>query len=255
MKIPSFMAALAVATTFSGIQAKAESFGVHFLGTTTDNVTGTAGVVPIGGWNNIANQTFNSGSVTSSDGLVTAGLTIAGTGAHNGWRSVGTPPNTGGNASLMDGYMDLGTSQTATISLTGLTGSLYDVYIYTIGDAPRPGNNGDYLPAYGVNGTNLFTATLGGAFTSFTQGGTQTTNSNVYPTSLTYGNYILFSNVAPVGGAITITGGNAQTWRSPLNGFEVVSAVPEPSSVALGFVGLMAGIVIVRIRRRRLAAA
>src|ERR1017187_4507134 len=35
--------------------AKAELFGIKFLGNTTDGVTGTSGVVPVSGWTNIAN--------------------------------------------------------------------------------------------------------------------------------------------------------------------------------------------------------
>ena len=89
-----------------GSPVKADSFGIHFLGNTTDRVTGTAGVVPISGWTNIANanNVFTSGTIRSSDGTVAAMLTLSGSGRANGWNS-GTTAD-GGDGSLMRGYCD-----------------------------------------------------------------------------------------------------------------------------------------------------
>ena len=74
----------------TGIPAKAQDFGIHFLGNTTDNVTGSAGVVPITSWNNVANSTFTIGNSTpifASDGVTAATLTLTGGGVHNAWSS------------------------------------------------------------------------------------------------------------------------------------------------------------------------
>jgi len=55
-----------------------QAYGIKFLGNTTDPVTGTAGAFPISGWNNIANASYTSGTVNSSDGsgAATLGRTI-----------------------------------------------------------------------------------------------------------------------------------------------------------------------------------
>jgi hypothetical protein len=249
----------------AGSQANAQSFGIKFLGQTTDPVTGSAGVVPISGWNNIANATYNSGTVLSSDGSSSATLTLAGPGAHNTWRSSGGVL-TGGNDSLMNGYMDLGggVNGTATASISGLvSGSVYDVFIYDFSDQTRPSNNGDWLSNYSVNGgavsyvptlgvgTSAYdatSATVGGAFSGFVQGTTYSTNFNTGTANASdFGNYIEFLNVTATGGVITIAGNpdTANTFRSPLNGFEIV-AVPEPSIAGLSVLGGLLALVAVR---------
>ena len=204
--------------------ANAESFGIKFLGNTTDSVTGTAGVIPISGWNNIANTTTSSGTILSSDGLASANWSLSGPGSANGWHS-GTAAD-GGNSSLMDGYMDLGTANYGTMTISGLTGASYTVYVYTEGDARRPGNGGDWLPNYTVNNVTNFIATVSGAFTNFVQSGSVLANNNTYPPGITYGNYTEFDNVAPQGGTITVSAGlDTRTWRSPMTGIELVQAV------------------------------
>jgi len=48
---------------------------------------------------------------------------------------------------------------------------------------------------------------------------------------LTYGNYVVIDNVTPVGGTITISANSDNhTWRSPLNGIEIVPYVPRIQS-------------------------
>lgn len=263
MKLFSPLMLIAAAAGLGSLNARAETYGVHFLGNTMDTVTLTAGVVPIGGWNNIT-QAANTFVVNSSDLSTFASLTLSGPGAANGY-STG-PAGTGGNNSLMHGYLDsggnggqaaTGTGATSvTLTLTGLTGPAYNLYIYDMGDAPRPGNLGDGLPEYSVNGTNYYTATLGGTFAGFVQGQTQSTELSSYPSTLTNGNYILVSGVVPTaGGTITlVTNNNNQTFRSPLNGFELVAVVPEPSAVAYLLLGVCGAALAVRTRRRKLAA-
>jgi hypothetical protein len=229
--IQRLMAVLIV--VFSICQSGAESFGINYLGNMTAGVTGTAGVVPISGWTNIDNATYVNGTIRSSDGSTVATLTLSGA-ASRGWNS-GTA-NDGGNGSLMNGYMDLGAnnnvgSKTAATSvISGLAGSQYDVFLYLQADTARPGNNSDYLPNYNINGVRYYTAVLGGNnFTGFIRADTALTNNNLYPPSLTYGNYIEIDGVMPMNGAITITGeADAQSWRSPLNGIEIVASTKLP---------------------------
>jgi hypothetical protein len=115
-----------------GETAKAEFFGIHFLGNTTDGVTGTAGVVPVLGCNNITNvnHVFTSGTIRSSDGTVSATLTLSGSNRANGWNS-GTAAD-GRNGSLMRGYYDAMANGPATVTISGLTGSSYTVYILEV---------------------------------------------------------------------------------------------------------------------------
>src|ERR1700744_3025145 len=122
LKITLFLS-LCTLIGFSVNSAHADSWGVKFLGRTAstnytagpDLVTGTAGVVPISGWNNITNYQdstgygFTSGPITSSDGSLTATLTISGTTgrtSNGGWQS--GAPSDGGDGSLANGYLDLG---------------------------------------------------------------------------------------------------------------------------------------------------
>ena len=128
-----------------------QSFGIKFLGNTTDAVTGTAGVLPISGWNNIADATYTVGTIYSSDGTVSATLTRSGPGMANTWNSGAF--SDGENDSLMDGYQDAGQNGgPATNVISGLAGSAYDVYLYTGGDVARPSSGTDYLPNYTING-------------------------------------------------------------------------------------------------------
>lgn len=231
--------------------ANAQNFGINFLGNTpADPVTGTAGVVPLTGWNNIDNTTYASGTIVADDSS-TATLTLSGA-STGGWRSSGT--GDGGNGSLMDGYMDIGNTGAGTAVISGLAnGQLYDIYLYTFGDATRPGNNGDLLPNYEVNGTIYYVPTLGvgtstydatattvgGPFSGFVQGTTYNANFNTATANASdFGNYIEIQGVAAVGGELTISGGVDDTsFRSPLNGIEIV-AVPEPAAMALTAAGL-----------------
>jgi hypothetical protein len=257
VKIPRFFRKFSAMVSIIGFfafvdgeSARAEMFGVHYLGNaTSDTVTGTAGVVPISGWNNVDQSTFGSGTILSSDGLFSATLALSGSGAGFGWNSGMT--GDGGNGSLLNGYNDAGINNPSASTITGLTSATYDVYLYTFADTARPGNGGDWLPNYTVNGTTYYTATMGGggAFSGFIEGGITFVNSNTFPTSLTYGNYIKISNVSTVGNAITITAnGDNQSWRSPFNGFELVAVVvPEPSTWAM----MIVGVGVIGFMRRR----
>jgi hypothetical protein len=218
------------------------SFGVHFLGNTTDPVTGTAGVVPIGNWNNF-DSTFTTGTITGSDGSSTATLTLSGAIPNGGWNSGGTTPD-GGNGSLMDGYLDAanntaGSNHQITNVISGLTGGHYDVYIYNYSDASHPSSAADWLPNYSINGvsysapqlgngTSSYTssgAAVGGPFTNFVQATTYSANfESTPPLASAFGNYFKAPAVVPAaGGTITIVEeADNNSWRSPLNGYELV---------------------------------
>jgi hypothetical protein len=69
----------------------------------------------------------------------------------------------------------------------------------------------------------------GAGFPGFTQGGITLLNTTVYPPPVAYGNYIEIDNVTPIGGVVTISAGSdTRTWRSPLNGIEIVARSNAP---------------------------
>ncbi len=200
-----------------------QAFGIKFLGNTTDAVTGTAGALPISGWNNVADANYTSGTIYSSDGSVFATLTRSGSGITKTWSSGAY--SDGGNNSLMNGYNDPAPNAPSTNVISGLSGEAYDVYLYTGGDTARPSSGTDWLPNYTVNGTAYYTATLDGydSMLKMIQGVPATQNTNTYPPTLTPGHYIKIDSVAPIAGSITISANSDnRTYRSPLNGIEIV---------------------------------
>ncbi|HEX7652055.1 MAG TPA: LamG-like jellyroll fold domain-containing protein, partial [Verrucomicrobiae bacterium] len=126
-----------------------------------------------------------------------------------------------------------------------LTNTTYNVYIYTAGDQQRPNNDqGDAfiegLPSYAVNGVTYFTATIAGAgaFGQFTAG--QLTNVNLSTQlqtdnpPLTRGNFIVVSNVFGGNGQIqVIANADPASWRSPINGVELVPTATVPTAPVL----------------------
>ena len=213
--------ALLTVVFLSGTLVRAESFGIKFLGNTTDSVTNPAGVVPISGWNNIANTNFTSGTIHSSDGTVSATLTMSGGGHANGWNS-GTAAD-GGDGSLMCGYCDAMGSAPVTVTISGLTGSSYTIYLYTQGDSQRPSGGTDWIPNYTINGSTIFTPTMAPSFNRYIQGGMTLVNTNAFPNGLMNGNCIRWNNGIPASGVITISANtDTRSFRSPLNGIELV---------------------------------
>jgi len=221
------------------------------------DIKGKTGVVPISVWNNIANQTYpfgNSTNITSGDGLASATLTLSGAGVNNAWNSGLT--GDGGNQSLMHGYIDAGNygGFSATAAFTGLTNTLYNVYLYCFPDQTRPDNSGDYLPNYTVNGTTYYAPLLGATgssgfdtggtsvggtgFNGFIEATTTNANNNTEPVAGYFGNYIEIANVSPTSGEIDIEAEpDTTTYRSPLNGIELVPATGSGEKFGVHFLG------------------
>jgi len=232
------------ATNYEYIAANA--FGSATSSPAMLNIRARAGVVPIEGWNNIANEAFTAGgggstNVYSSDGAAIATLTLSDEGVTNGWNSGIT--GDGSVDSLMHGYMDVGSANTAdgNVSISGLSDPVYDVYIYCFPDTTRPNVSTNGLPNYTVNGTVYYAPVLGGTgpstydltgtpvggkgFTGFVQATTYTANdfNQDIPVSA-FGNYIKIAQVAAANNTITVDAGADNTsYRSPLNGIELVS--------------------------------
>lgn len=129
-----------------------------------------------------------------------------------------------------------GTEQAAW-NITNLTGSAYDIYVYSVVmvDQFQTGQ-------FTIGGTTL-----------------STTNSS-WTTGSTYQegvNYVVFRNVAPTSGSI----GLSMVRSDPLNtyagsnGLQIVEAVPEPGSAMIAAIGGAAGLVWMSLRRLRRRSA
>jgi len=249
------LSAALLAIGLAGGTASADVIGVNFAtqraaNAADTNVTGTAGVVAQGNWNNKSGAAQATGqSLILSDGTATsATLTWS---SPNTWDTGASPTNQ--NASLLHAYLDntLATNSIATV--TGLPASIagtgttpYSVIVYMAGDtAGRGGSwniNGTVFSSYvskGPSGDGVLVQALPGA------AGTGV--------GATPGNYAVFTGIT--GTTLTIravaeTIGSNQ--RLPFNGFQVVTGtVPEPTGVGL----LGAGLLMAMSRRRRTFAS
>ncbi|HEX4265406.1 MAG TPA: hypothetical protein VH597_13800 [Verrucomicrobiae bacterium] len=227
------------------VPSSGASFGIHFLGGQQgDPVTGTAGIVPIANWNNIDNKNFvqpGTAGITGDDGVTAATLSLSGGQVNNGWQTGLT--GDGANLSLMDGFMDAGTygGSAATVAISGLTAPSYTAFIYCMSDSARPADNQDWIPNYSVNGTTYYapvfgannyssyltTAAIGGLFNGFIRATATNANSRLPVPLASFGNYVEYSQVAATGGQITVqVEPDTTTYRSPLNGIELVAVPP-----------------------------
>lgn len=210
------------------------------------NVSGTfSGVGPGGGgtWNSLTildlsagtgvNRTFTgqtindpgnpsppnydtqvSGPFVHTDGSTASGLTIT-TASFNS-----ADDNRAGSNALLDDYLvQNNNTGAASLAISGLTGSFYDVYVFGSNDGGNAGGT------FTVNGSAA-QSTTGAPF-------------GATPPLVLGRDYVEFTGVVPSSGSITITAANGGTlgFVGVLNGFQLV-AVPEPGAFSLLAVGL-----------------
>ncbi len=208
-------------------------------------VSGTgsyAGVVLANNWNNSwpSNPTVdlidNSGAATTLDLSYTAAATYSITGGHPG-----ADANGNYNKELLNGYLNSGVAGWTTIATSSFTVSQipysqYDLYVYFSSDtAGRTGTVTDGTTTYDFSA--LGSVSISGANALFTQ---TTDNTGANPGA----NYAVFSGLTSNSKTVTV---DIPNWGG-IAGFQVV-ATPEPSSLALGALG-MAGLFISRRVRR-----
>ena len=245
MKTKTFITAAVLATAMHASAATISIISVNFQGggnpSTGPDVTSTAGYVPADNWNNgtgasgtVSNLIDSTGTTTSTDVTWTT---------NNLW-DLANGNGSGGDQDMMSGYLDNFDVGSHAITISGLQPNKgYDVYVYfNRGNATYSGlsatdgiSNNTY---YGFDNGSSY-ATNGYLLSSDDNIGDGWTTANVF----LYEDY--------TGSTLTITDpanpGAPGTWKSYVQGIQIVMTVPEPSSTAL--LGL--GGVALMLRRRR----
>jgi hypothetical protein len=187
---------------------------IDFVGTGTSmGASESAGVVAKTNWNNAPGNASSSLALVDETG--TANGASVSYSADNTW---GLPiTDTAGNARMMRGYLDNGSGNPSTITVSGLPVSStgYDIYVYADGD----NGSGTVTRTYTLTGAGITTTSITATDppnTNFGGGFTQANNSN--------GNYVKFTGVQATVFTITATPTSASGagLRAPVNGLQIV---------------------------------
>ena len=252
MKTKTFITAAVLATAMHASAATISIISVNFQGgqnpSTGPDVTSTAGYVPAANWNNATSvgQFPNSGTLSNlidSNGNTTA--------ADLSWQTFNTwdlanGDGNGGDRDMMSGYLDnFGASGPSDfISVSGLQPNKgYDIYVYFNRGAPT------------YSGLSATDGISNNTYYGFDNGSSYATNGYLLSSDdniadgWTTANVFLFEDYT--GSTLTITDpanpGAPGTWKTYVQGIQIVMTVPEPSSTAL--LGL--GLSTLLLRRRR----
>jgi len=258
-KQTKLITAFAAATAAFALSANASSIGINMgadaggLGSPEEAIqnvlpSGTsAGVVPQTNWNNKTASNHAATTVTDDTGFMLATTVQINTSWTNG--NVAHDLADGDRIMMNSGIDNGGGPQGATIE--GITFALYDVYVYYDGgsDDMRGGSyqvwDSDNSDAVLAAQSGYDSATFDGTYIQATGDGTDgmggSTDTNyVKLTGLTASNIKIRSIADQLGGGDV-------TKRAPINGFQIVEVVPEPSTTALLGLGGLALI----FRRRK----
>jgi hypothetical protein len=216
----------------------------------------------VGNWNNLSGNTGSGvGSLTHSAGAVVDGVTVSWS-ADNVWSLPSTTggANTSANTTMMKGYLDNGSENNTSITVSGLeavSGS-YSVILYMDADNGDLWTRGEYT----IGVTTVLNEDSEGI--NFNSGSGQNANGvfqlpdaddvggiwPVYPDNNSEGNMIIFSGLT--GSSFTLTAdpvSGQEGLRAPVNGMQIVGVVPEPASALL----LVGGFSLICLIRRRFA--
>lgn len=217
----SIVAAAALALVAAG-SASGAAISVNYdvVGTSTPGLAAgdVAGVVPSANWNNVTatalGQPFNYGITYVDDSGANTTLTVAASsGTGDSWNTLGTPDE------IIFGDKSSWAGGTQTLTLTNIPYATYDLYIYS-------SEWGSEVVNFAVGGN---VQTLSNTFTpQFNPAGD--------PDLVLNDTYVRFAGLSgDVVVDMTVVSGGLH-----LGGFQVVDAIPEPSSTfLLGVAGLM----------------
>ena len=256
-KLLSFAALLSTAAS----KIEATTISINFTDNGSADSTMAAGEVAglpgvnsqVANWNNA----HANGATGSVSGLITntGAATLAGvswTTDLGQWRlphSVAT-----GDDRMWKGYLDVQNSATVTVTGVPFVGT-YDVIVYFDGDNGGSWRVGNFAIG-GVSdggedseGANWGTAgeeNQNKVYNLPVAGGA---GNQIWPVSPNNdeGNYVILSGISGSSFTLTATGGaSSDLLRAPINGFQIIGTIPEPSTALLGLIGL-AGL----LRRKR----
>ena len=182
--------------------------------------TEVAGVVAEPNWNDASGAASTAPIALVNAGGAATTATVAWS-SNNVWETPITDQP--GNARMMKGYLDTGSTSTTTVTVAGLPSSSggYQVYVYADGDNGSATRTGIYT----ISGAGITTTTIDltdAANTNFN--GTFTLANN------SVGNYVVFT-INAAGFTISATGGAASDGfpRAPINGIQIVPLTPTPA--------------------------
>lgn len=196
-----------------------------------------AGVVLANHWNNSWPSNPTTDLIDNSGAATTLDLAY---GSWGTWSIQGSHPGQDANGSynkeLLNGYLNAGPAgwnppiTDSFVTLSQIPYAQYSIYVYFSSDAAdRPGHITDGTTTYYFN--TLGAPSISGADALLVQT-TETSNAN-HPGA----NYAVFSGLSGASQTLSVQMEQNDLWGG-IAGFQVV-AVPEPSALALGAIGLM----------------
>ena len=252
------LAGTASASMVSAIGVNISNYGNGKMATT--DLAGAPGV-RVDNWNNLTGASTNlhtanltSGSVVDNTGSVQPTVSVSMVWPGNGGPvGMGSITSGGNDTNLYANVEDQWTPTAGTFTMSGLTYSNYDVYVYVYNDSANPGRGG----SISIGSTTYWIAT-GAAAGNPTSSGTgyviSTDTAEVGGGSSalrnTVGNYVEFTGLS--GSSFTasylasgVVNGGA---RLKIAGFQVVdtTAIPEPPVLGLVLAGALALLLVKR---------
>jgi len=194
-----------------------------------------AGVLPVKNWNNLTGQS-NSTGVTLDDATGTATTATVVWDSNGTWQT-GIDDTLSGDHKMMKAHLDARASGyppplDATITVSGLPDSItalgYDVLVYF--DAST--SNGSVTSGYTIGNQTYWTNDTS------TFSGTYVQAVGTTKAMATLGsNYARFTDLT--GSSFTLIA-DSDTFRAEVSGIQIVANVPEPSTLVLAGMGLLA---------------
>ena len=179
------------------------SIGIHFQGNDNSIVTGSAGVVAMSNWNNLAGAYFtNTALVDNSAAATTAHLTVYAAGVRN----------SGSSNQLLNGYIYDDSYNRLTATISGIPYASYSLYAY-MADANTNGI-GEKM-TIGVS-TYYYDMTNSGSYKQVTN-----TDLGKHPK----GNYVVATGLTGNSQTVIVQGDTQQ--YGSFTGFEIVDTSPE----------------------------